>query len=402
MKFVLVNQFYPPASAPTGRLLQMLASGLVQRGHHVSVVTSAFAYQKGPAFLPDARHDTNVEVFRLGREGVHSRGLPGKALDYLSFYLRARRMLKIMAPTTDAFLFMTTPPLIGLIGKSIRKYTGKPYGLWIMDLYPQALVASGLIKQSGFFWKMINRFFRAERRAAAAIIALGPDMSDVIKSEGIAIVHEVPVWSDLRAGPDVVQQSSNLRKSRGWADGELILLYSGNMGRAHEMDSFAMLAKVLRSTGAKARVVASGDGPRKKDWQKKHGAIIDFMPAQNGADVSAHLLSADIHLVSQLPVWKGIVVPSKFQAACQLGRPVIFSGPADSAVGRWISGFSAGWIIDPADPQAISRVAREIADPEERRRRGENAARLSKQYFDREATVSSIISILERMAGAAA
>jgi len=401
MKVVLVNQFYPPASAPTGRLLQVLASGLAKRGHHVSVVTSAFAYQGVQSVVPDVAHEENVKIFRLGRAGVHARGLIGKAGDYLSFYVRARRILKMMAPSTDAFLFMTTPPLIGLIGKSISKYTGKRYGLWIMDLYPHALAASGLIKASGFLGKMINRFFKAERRAAAAIISLGPDMTDLIKAEGVPIVHEVPVWSDLQTSPDVVQQSANLRKARGWADHELVLMYSGNMGRAHDMQSFAALAKLLRSTGTKAKVVACGEGPRKKEWQAIHGTVVDFLPAQ-AVDVAAHLLSADVHLVSQLPAWKGVVVPSKFQAACQLGRPVIYSGPADSAVGRWVSAYTAGWIMDPADPLAVSKIAREIVDPEERRKRGENAARLARQLFDREKNVASIISILERMAGVAA
>ena len=399
MRFVLINQFYPPSEAPTGRLLQNLARKLVSAGHQVKVVASGDAYNAGANNTGPHEVLDGVEVLKLGQCSGNRYGIAGKFARYWSFYAKARRMVNRLSDNTDVFLFMTTPPLIGLLGSRLRKYKNKPYILWIMDLYPHALVSAGLIKQSGFVWQAINRFFKSERANASAIISLGPDMSDLLRGESVEKVVEVPVWSDLVAGPDAVAQSLELRRARGWADDELVLMYSGNMGRAHTFSSFSDLAKLLRSTGTKARVVACGDGPQKQDWQSAHGTTADFMPIQPQTDLAAHLLSADIHLISQSTAWKGVVVPSKFQAACRLGRPVVFAGPSSSSVGRWIREYNAGWVIDPNDQLAVAKVAREISDPSSRATCSANALKLSKELFDQEKNLSAIVDLLENAGG---
>ena len=47
VRVTLVNQFYPPDLAPTGRLLEDVADELAARGHEVRVVCSRAAYGAG-------------------------------------------------------------------------------------------------------------------------------------------------------------------------------------------------------------------------------------------------------------------------------------------------------------------------------------------------------------------
>ena len=89
MKAALINQFFPPAQAPTGLLLGDLAAELARRGHDVTVITSSADYgaASGPAAV------NGVCVVRVGPETRHHDGIAAKLGDYLSFFRGARREL---------------------------------------------------------------------------------------------------------------------------------------------------------------------------------------------------------------------------------------------------------------------------------------------------------------------
>ena len=64
MNIGLINQFYPPAQAPTGLLLADLAAELARRGHAVTVIASAAGY--GAAAGADGGSVAGVRVVRVG------------------------------------------------------------------------------------------------------------------------------------------------------------------------------------------------------------------------------------------------------------------------------------------------------------------------------------------------
>lgn len=329
MKFVLMNQFFPPAHAPTGVLLSQLAETLRVRGHQVEVIRSEHHYGRAT--------------------GVFS-----KLVEYVAYYFYAHRTLLRMDPPPDAVVSMTTPPFLGLIAAALKKKKDVPFMLWCMDLYPEALAAGKLLKRDGFLYRLLSRLTAAERDLADCIVTLGPDMT---RLRNAGAVLEIPVWSRLKPSSETEAVALEMRRERGWGDDETICLYSGNMGRAHRIEEFAALA--ARSV-PKTRFVFCGGGPLKKEWQSTYGELFEWLDPVVDDQVTAHLLSADIHLISQQPEWVGIVEPSKYQAACALERPVLFAGPEGSAVAGWIRQFDNGWVIPPGDPDVIEKVAGEL------------------------------------------
>lgn len=332
MKFVLMNQFVPPAHAPTGVLLGQLAETLRARGHTVEVISSEHHYGRAT-------------------------GVVAKLAEYIAYYFHAHRSLLRMDPLPDAVVSMTTPPFLGLAAASLRKKKGVPFVLWCMDLYPEALAAGGLLKKDGLLYRLLSRWTAGEQELASCVVTLGPDMTRLRSG---APVLEVPVWSLLKSTPEQEEAARELRRTRGWGDDETICLYSGNMGRAHRVEEFAALA--ARSI-PKTRFVFCGVGPQKKAWQEKAGDLFEWLDPVEEAQVTAHLLSADVHLISQQPEWVGIVEPSKYQAACALERPVLFAGPEDSAVAGWVRQFGNGWVIAPGD--SVDAVVAELNKPKD-------------------------------------
>jgi colanic acid biosynthesis glycosyl transferase WcaI len=332
MKFVLMNQFYPPAYAPTGVLLSDLADTLLARGHQVDVLRSEHRYGRAT-------------------------GVMAKLMEYICYFARTRRTLLRMNPSPDVVVAMTTPPFLGLAAVALKKKRGVPFVLWCMDLYPEALAAGGFLKKDGFLYRLLSRLTLSERKEAACIVTLGPDMTR-LRSE--YSVLEIPVWSRLAATPEAEASARELRRARGWADDETVCMYSGNMGRAHRIDEFAELA--ARAI-PKTHFVFCGVGPSKEKWQNVCGDSVEWLAPVGDDELIAHLLSADVHLISQQPEWGGVVVPSKYQATCALGRPVLFAGHADSAVAGWVRQFDNGWVLAPGDRAAIETIAGALTRP---------------------------------------
>ena len=393
MKVILLNQFFPPAQAPTGILLRDTAVALAQRGHTVIVLTSAAGYGATGA-APDLPE--NVSVVRLGATGHHGSRPRGKLRDYRDFYRAAARELQRQQPA-DALVCLTTPPFIGLLGAQWRRKSGLPFILWCMDLYPEVLTAHGWLSPWNPLQFILRRWARRERRGAAAVVALGLDMAARLRNTGAARVEMIPVWASTRLNPQVEAAARALRKTRGWADDEIVLLYSGNMGRAHSATEFAALAEHLRQVSPRCRFVFAGDGPARAAWARRWSDRFEFLPAVPG-DAAAHLRAADVHLVSQKPAWQGIVVPSKFPAACAVGRPVVFAGPPQSAIGQWLGAADAGWLLNEPAPADLAAVARALRDPVQRTVKGQNALRLHQARFTPEDNCARLVALVEELA----
>ncbi|HMP72039.1 MAG TPA: glycosyltransferase family 4 protein [Kiritimatiellia bacterium] len=381
MRIVCINQFFPPAHAPTGRLLKEVCDELAGMGHEVTVITSAGAYGTGSG-SSDSIDEVSYDVIRLGSTRAHRSGYAAKLMDYAGFYIRAYRRLGRMRPRPEVVLHLTTPPFCGSIAAGYGKRFGVPYVGWCMDLYPEALIADGMAESGHLLMRGLARLASRERAGAAAVISLGPDMTERIKASTDACIEEVPVWSDLQVNPADAATVRSLRAARGWAEDEVVLLYSGNMGRAHRAEEFAALATAARGAGSRVRLVMSGQGPMREAWQQAWRDTFEWLEPARNVDVAVHLQAADIHLISQNPGWEGVVVPSKYQAACAVGRPVVFAGPPESAVGGWIREGGTGWILPPGDASAIACVLKEIEEDELRHEKAICALTQNRTLFD--------------------
>lgn len=394
MRVILINQFYPPAAAPTARFLRHLALALAGRSHQVTVLASAGKYGINSA-EDEASKSSGVKVIHLGKARKHRNSVLSKLADYARFYLEAARCLSSMTPAADVVVCMTTPPFIGLVPERMRRKRGIPFVLWCMDLYPEALAAHGLIGKRNILYRLLDRLAAKERQHASAVISIAPDMTEMLRRDPDVQVKEIPVWSALDNTPGGADEARRLRSALGWSQDQIILLYCGNMGRAHRAEEFAGLAREIKRRKYPVRVVMCGDGANRKSWEAMYAELFEFIPLTDGFSLEAHLLAADVHLVSQQPEWTGVLAPSKFQVACGLGRPVIFAGAGDCALGRWLAEMDGGWILEPADVSAIGRVADELIDPAVRSQKADGVRSLSCHLFDRDANVLALVDIIE-------
>jgi colanic acid biosynthesis glycosyl transferase WcaI len=398
MRFLLLNQFYPPDGAPTGQYLHDLARELVARGHGVRVVCSRHAYGTAKDLGPGGVLD-GVDVRRVRGAAFSPVSWLGRTVAHSLYFFQATASALLESPRPDLVLSATSPPFLGLAGAMARRWRGVPQAEWTMDVYPGVIHAHWAGRNPTWSPHILDALARFQLRRAALVLTLGTSMAARVAryvSDGTRI-ETVPLWSLLEANGS---GSSDLRAVRGWPADGLVLLYSGNMGRGHRFGEFLEAARRLGQNGPIWAFV--GSGPRRAEIERfrlEHpNARVQLLASVPSAEVAASLASADVHLVSLSRAWQGLIVPSKLQGAFGLGRPVLFVGAADNEIAAWIKESGGGWVVDEGDVEGVLRALEEAADPSERHRRGRLGREYAREHFDVVHNRGRVADLLEQCA----
>jgi hypothetical protein len=248
----------------------------------------------------------------------------GKVMDYLSYYLGVAWMLLWLRP--DRIVAMTTPPYLSVLARVGSKLRGGDHAHWVMDVYPDVMVAHGMLRVGSLPHRFLSGLARwgFGGKRCAAILTLGPDMAERLAAMagadlrigptcrqrraeanepsdppggGPAAPEEVgrmrksdptgeevgrpgpsdptwvPLWSDGLAEVDDMALA-NRRHARGWLEDELVVMYSGNMGLGHRFGEILEVAVGLdRRVGP---LVASGVATTERQEREAGTVGTDF------------------------------------------------------------------------------------------------------------------------------
>lgn len=419
MHVILLNQYYPPDIAPTGVMLEAVVDQLVANGHQATVVCAAGSY----AGQVIARSDIlkqfsdrvqNPNIIRIPTTCFGRGSFFGKILDYLTYYVGVASSLLWMKSRPDRVVALTTPPYLSLLARIMSKLRHADHAHWVMDVYPDVMVAHGMLRVGSLKHHLLAALARwgTGGRRCAAMVTLGPDMADRIgklcpEAEERGLIRWVPLWSSepVAESSDSIDNSfdgiSALRRARGWRDHEFIVMYSGNMGLGHRFTELLEVVPRIACDQAddysfSMRCVFFGGGKRRNEiaeWIAKHPdyavELHEYVPRDQ---LAAHLRSADLHFVSLEPSWLGTMLPSKLQGIFAAARPIIFLGNEKSSLARWIHESGGGWVVQPNDLDGLQAVLRQAGIVGECKARGQAAQVYAREHFDKEINAHRVMS----------
>ena len=226
---VFFNQYYPPDLAPTGVMLRDVAQEMVARGIRVTILCSRGGYSGKGAEGQDTDPSGQVEVVRVPTFRFGRQTLIGKLCDYTSFYLFAFLRAFMIKGKPTCYVAMTTPPYLGVLARLVSKFRGASHAHWVMDLYPDVMVAHGILKEGSMKEKVLRSLsrwgFRGKRNQGT--VSLGPDMAErVVNGHGVSQFETIPLWSGIELGQSAEEMGLSLRKKRRWEE-KMVFLYSG-------------------------------------------------------------------------------------------------------------------------------------------------------------------------------
>lgn len=381
---LFVSQFYHPDVAAVGQHLSDLAEFLADRGHAVTVYAAFPAYGDRGSEPVAARERRNGVTIRRFRSTAFGRSTHlGRIADYAAFYVQVFAAIMI-GRGFDGVVFLTTPPLIGLVGLMARAMRGQRYAIWSMDLHPAAEFAAGMLRRESLPGRILQALWRASHRRADFTVSLGEFMSAHLVADGVKArrIAVVPPWSaadDFTATPDEIAQ---YRDALGVGD-RFVVMYSGNAGLLHDFGAICEAMSLLAADDSIVFVFIGG-GPRRRQLEEFAAARrlpnVIFRGYEDRARIGCSIAAADAHLVSLLKEFAGIAVPSKVYGVMAAGRPTLYVGPINSEPAHAILRSGGGEVVDPASPgptgqRVVDIIRRWQADPAERRRFGDNARR---------------------------
>jgi colanic acid biosynthesis glycosyl transferase WcaI len=412
-RVVFVNRFYYPDESATSQMLTDLAAGLARRGLNVMVVTSRLRIDEPGADLPPREIQDGVDIHRVRTSRFGRANMPGRALDYLTFYLFAAVVLLRLLRAEDVLVVKTDPPMFSVIAARIARRRSARLVNWLQDLYPETASALGVLPEHGRIVRLLARWRNRALQAADLNVAIGEHMAAFIRALGIADerVAVIPNWADGAAIAPLAHSENPLR--REWfPDDAFVVAYSGNMGRAHDLSGLLAAAAQIAATAAHpggetaARVcflfIGGGHQQRalRAEARRRGLSNIVFRPFQPRTRLRESLGVADLHVVALKPVLEGLVVPSKVYGALAAGRPVLFLGARNGEIGRLLTAHACGIPVAPDAPRAIAEtILAHAADPERCHREGNNARRLFEGAMHRDTAVQRWACLLNPLTG---
>ncbi|HTL75150.1 MAG TPA: hypothetical protein VL654_02460, partial [Casimicrobiaceae bacterium] len=233
--------------------------------------------------------------------------------------------------TCDEIRFTGSPPYLVHFVMPIAWLLGKRTRYRITDFHPECLIAA--LRREPAWLKPLKALTNFWRRRVSVIEVLGEDQRRRIsecgvESERIMLLRDGP---PVKCGPHVVAaQSPPVLRGRA------IVLYSGNWGVAHDVDTFVegfalfcaehpdAAGVWLNATGKRADIVQQLLEARQLPFSRTKPVPLEQLPGV--------LAAADVHLITLTDAFVGYVLPSKVYACVESGRSVLFVGSADSDV----------------------------------------------------------------------
>lgn len=387
MRVLLLNQFFWPDSSATSQLLTDVAWELARLGHQVTVIS---AEQGGYAVEAERTAMPPVTMQRVTTLPF-ARGKLGRVLSYLSFYVRAA-WKALLLPRQDVVLTLTTPPLLALLGTLLRAVRGSRHVIWEMDMYPDVAVDLGYFRKAGLLDQTVGYLADLSRRQADTVIALGSCMQGRLRGRGISQqkIAVVDNWADGSA----IQPQPRVGDPN-----KLVVLYSGNLGLAHDLETVTEAIALLKGDDRfRFRFVGSGGRrPELAAFLQEHAIdSVDLLPYVQRESLGESLSTGDIGLVTQREACCGSVVPSKVYGLLAAGRPVLFVGPAAATPARIVERFGCGWHVRNGSGEALAALLRHLAaHHEEVKQAGQRARTALLEHFDRPLGVARIVRLLE-------
>ncbi len=405
MRVLFVNRFFYPDHSATSQMLTDLARDLCRAGMDITVITGRQLIDDPRARLPVREQLDGIDVHRVWSTRFGRATLAGRGVDYLSFYLGAGWRMARLCRAGDVLVATTDPPLISVVAGSVAKLRGAHLVNWLHDLFPEIAERLGVRFMRGWLARALRGLRDRSLRQARCNVVIGARMAEQVTARGIApgrvkIIHN---WCDGEAVRPRPLAGHALRTA--WRlEHRFVVMYSGNMGYAHEFGTILDAAHGLRARADIVFLFIGGGVQREhiaRETARRGLTNVCFKPYQPRETLGRSLTAADAHVVSLLPCLEGLMVPSKFYAAAAAGRPILFIGDGDGEFAPLIVDQGCGFQLRVGAGEALAeRVAMLAADPALGQRQGAAARRLFEQRFERRLASDAWCRVLKAAAGA--
>ena len=378
-RLLVLNQYYWPGVEATAQLLTELCEALAD-DMDVTVVTGVL---HGHEDEPRRTERGGVRIIRVASTSFERSKLLARGANYVS-YLGAALFRSVRGKRPDVVLCMTDPPIVADIALLAARRFRAPLVVISQDVFPEIAVQLKRL-ENPLLMSLLRGLVGYYLRRADRIVAIGDTMRRRLEQKGARPerLRVIPNWIDTT-------RLSPLEKANAWARGfgldeKFVVMHSGNVGHAQDLDSLVRAATFLRDLDD-LQIMIIGTGARHAELvalaQLLEVDHVRFMYYQSRGVLPQSLSAADVHVVGLAPGLAGYVVPSRLYGILAVGRPVIVAADPESETAQVVESIGCGIVVPSARPELLARAIRDAHDG---RYNLEGMGRRGREWVEREA-----------------
>ena len=318
--------------------------------------------------------------------------------NYATFAAGATVVTRTRLPRPDAWLIYSSPATAALPALCARRAQRAPIFLVIQDLWPDAVLTSGLLspRATSLAERLITRYCAWTYERAHGIGITSPGMAEMLVHRGVPRqkIHYTPNWVDPDPPTRVQHPTECLRSALGLPSGRLFM-YAGNLGEFQGLDPLVRAFQCC----VDAQLVLVGDGVARLSLKATAKSLslsnVHFIDPQPAHRIGEFVAAADVQIVSlqDTPLMRA-TTPSKLQASLAAGRPILAHAAGDVADAVDRSG--AGITAPPGDKARTVAAIRFLTccGDSELKRMGTAARRHHQQHFTSDSALDRLESMI--------
>jgi glycosyltransferase involved in cell wall biosynthesis len=259
---------------------------------------------------------------------------------------------------------MTDPPIVADVALLVARRYRVPLVVISQDVFPEIAIELKRL-ENPLVMSVLRRLVRLYLRRADRIVAIGETMRERLEEKGAPSerLRVIPNWVDTtRLEP--ADKANHWSTSWG-IDGKFVVMHSGNVGHAQDLDSLIRAATFLRDLDD-LRIMIIGMGARHAELvalaQLLEVEEVQFLYYQSREVLAQSLSAADVHVVGLAPGLAGYVVPSRLYGILAVGRPVIVAADEASETAHVVRSVGCGIVVPPGRPELLARAIRDAHD----------------------------------------
>ena len=377
MKIILWGINYAPESIGIAPFNRELCEFLAGRGHDVTAVTSFPYYphwRKEPADCGQWHRAETARGVKVHRCWCY---VPAKVTALrriaheLSFGL-VSMLHNLVCPRADVYVVVSPPLGLGFFAWVTTRLKRSRFVFHVQDLQPDAAVGLGMLR-AGWLVRTLYGLEHLAYAKAARVSGISDGMMSAFHEKGVPPAKRalLPNWLRAEAGtPPAGSDRPGARRFFGIADGMLLAVYAGNLGRKQSLEilieAAALLLTLPAASAAKVRVIIAGDGaarPELEQCLRAHpGAGVQLLPLLSDHDYARLLVAADLALITQAAGTGRFFFPSKLLSVLAAGLPVVAVADDHSELSAAIRAGGFGRTVPPGDALGLAEILRSLSE----------------------------------------
>lgn len=395
----LTHYFPPEVNAPASRTYEH-AKRWVKRGCNVTVITNNPNHPHGKLFpgysnkLFTREKIDGITVIRVKTFFTPNIGFAKRIANHL-FYATMALVASFKVRNVDVVIATSPQFFCGLAGALVSRIRRRPFILEVRDLWPDALIALGLIKDKRLI-RLLRRVEKWMYFAAEKIVTVTQPLKYHIVGTGYPSrrIFTVENSVDLELFDMTVPRD----KCEDFLTDKFVVSYVGTFGMAHGLEVALKAAKAIQDY-PDIHLLLIGDGAERANVIRKAQELqldnVTIMPLQPKRRVADLIARSDLGIVvmRNLPLFR-TYIPAKMFEFLAMRKPLVLS-TGNIEASKIVEEYECGIVIEAEDSLKLKEAILKLyLDEELRKKLGENGFRAVRRYYNREVMAEKMLRVI--------